>query len=468
MEMNSKSAISILVALALPALTTGCGDDTRPPGDSGMGDTSVPVDTGTPTDSSPPMDSSVPATDGNDSFEEAVALTLNDGMGAMERIQAAGDRDFFSVDLTADDWLLLATEANPDDDTEMVDTVIQLFDGPDEANMVAENDDALPRVNTDSELIYHVPADGTYYIRVLEWSDWTSTDPLEGDPSFTYTLTAGTVDPSAAVVTIDGETGNDAASAQTVNTDMDFGIVLGTFADAADIDVFSFSVSDRTAFFMMPSGVEGFGSTAAIGDIYVTNMAGTEIIARLNNSMNSVESISPAVDPGDYLLFVEHASTAAGANDFFVLKGYTGFMENPAETMEATNGTLAGAEALTQERDMDTMLNQGFILAQMSETDVDYFSFDVADGEIIYVSCGSRSVGSGVMGLTAEVRDDTDTVVDMQLEDPSDGIFIDGSMSTPPGAGTYYLRLTATGQDAEITGAFVRCGVSAGDPPPAM
>jgi hypothetical protein len=460
--MHRNTSICLVVVVLL--LSTACGDDTRPLSDSGTGDTSIVADSSPPDTAAP--DTTPPMSDGNDDFTEAEALTLNDGMGVMERIQAPGDRDYFTVDLTAGDWVVITTTANPDDDIAMVDTVIQLFDGPSEADLVAENDDSVPRVNTDSELIYHVPVDGTYYVRVLEFTDWMMETPLEGEAGFTYTLAAGTVDPDAAVVTIDGETGNDAASAQVLNTDMDYGIVLGTFADGDDVDVFSFSVTDRVGFEMMPSGTTGYGSTSPIGNIWISDMAGTEIIGRLDNASGAYEELSPALPAGDYLLHVEHGGSAVGENDFFVLKAFTGLTENPPETMEADNGTLAGAEALTQELDMEAMLNRAFVLAQLGEDDVDYYSFAVADGEVISVGCGSRSSGSGVMGLRAEIRDDSDAVIGMALEAPPDGLFIDGSMTSPPGAGTYYLRLTKTGQDAEVASTYVRCGVATGAPAP--
>ncbi len=215
---------------------------------------------------------------------------------------------------------------------------------------------------------------------------------------------------------------------------------------------------------MMPSGTTGYGSTSDIGDIWITDMAGTTIHGRLDNRMNAYEELSPALAAGDYLLHVEHGGSAAGANDFFVLKAFTGLAENPPETMEAGNGTLAGAEALTQERDMETMVNAAFILAQLGDGDTDYFSFAVEDGEVITAACGSRTAGSGVLGLRVEIRDDSDAVIGMATEAPPDGAFVDLSEMTPPGAGTYYLVLTKTGQDPEVDNTFVRCGVRAAVP----
>ena len=68
------------------------------------------------------------------------------------------------------------------DDPEMIDTVITLYDGS--MNQIAENDDAIPRFNTDSELVIHVPAAGTYYVEVQEFSDWAGEDPEGMAPYF--------------------------------------------------------------------------------------------------------------------------------------------------------------------------------------------------------------------------------------------------------------------------------------------
>jgi hypothetical protein len=467
MDMKQKSLIWLFTALAAPALTLGCGDDARPPTDVGPGDggDTSPPDTSLPDTGM--RDTTVPSTDdGNDDFSEAVAITVGDGMGANEAIQTPADQDYFTFDLTAGDWAIIDIVANADDDPDMVDTVIQLFDSS--MTMVAENDDGVPRTNTDSELIYHVPADGTYYVRVLEFSEWFMADPFEGDPTFTYTITVGVVDPMNAAVTTDREPGDDAASAQTLNTNMDFGIVLGTFDDESDIDVFSFSVTGLAAFEMMPAGATGYGSTAPVGNIWISDVAGTTIFGRLNNTMGAYDDLNPALAAGDYLLHVEHGGSTAGANDFFVLKAFLNGMENPPEAGEATNGVLTGAEALTQTTDMMTGVTAAFILAQLPDADVDYYSFDVAMDEVISVGCSAATSGGGVIGLTAEIRDASDTVVETDSETPPDGVFIDGDMAGVPsaGPGTYYLRLTKTGQDPEIPNTFVRCGVRTGVPMP--
>ncbi len=448
-----------MLALAGSSLVVGCGDDSRPPTDGGLGDA---ICIGC-TDGARPDGGGRDGGgggDGNDSFADAVTIPIGPE-GVMERIQTPGDEDYFSFMATAGTWYVLSTDANPDDDPDMIDTVITLYD--DTMTQLAENDDGVPRASTDSEIIWVAPADGTYYVKVQEWSEWAG-ETLEGMPSFTYTLSVLDLDGTEAAVLIDAEPGNDAASATALKINMDVGFLFGTFASASDIDVFSFSVAaGRTFFFdLMPSGTSGYGSTSPAGRVYVTSSDGSEVLARIDNSLDNLTDISPALTAGDYLLWIEHGSGAAGANDFYVVKALGG-MDNPPEAEEATNGTLAGAEALAQMTDDTTGITSAFLLAQLPDnSDVDYYSYDVAAGEQLSVACGAATSGSGVRGLTVEVRDASDAVLTMQAETLTDDVFIEDAMTT--GAGTYYIRLSKTGQDAEVTSTWVRCGIRSGVP----
>lgn len=462
--MTRLNLVCILTALAAPAFAIGCGDDGRVDTDSGMGgDSSMPTDTGTPVDSGMPTDSTVPPTDdGNDDFSEAEAITVGDGTGVMAAIQAPADSDYYSFDLTEGDWAIVDIEANTEDDPMMVDTVVQLFDSS--MTMVAENDDSVPRVNTDSEIIYHVPATGTYYARVLEFTDWMG-EVAEGEPSYTYTITVGTVGASIPSVTIDAETGDDVASAQVMNFDMDSAFIFGTFEDDSDVDVFSFSVAadQFLSLDMMPAGTMGYGSTSPIGDISITDTAGAVVIGRLNNASGDFDDFGPALPPGDYLLHVEHGGAGPGTNDFFILKGRRG-TENPPEMNEVANDAIAGSEALVQTLDDATMFRRAFILAQMpTAADVDYFAFNVMAGEEASVFCGSKTSGSGVNGLSIEVRDSADAVVALgsAVETATEGASVTELALTP---GDYHLRLTRGAQDAIVTSTFVRCGIATGMP----
>jgi hypothetical protein len=460
--MRGRAFLWVLIGLA--ALGVGCGDDDMvgvdggPPGDGGRTD-------GGRTDGGR-TDGGGGGDDGNDSFAEAETLTVDAMTPTSAALQAPGDFDYFTFTVDGETWISIATEANPDDDPEMVDTVITLYDSM--MTQVAENDDGVPRASTDSEIIYHVPAAGTYYVEVQEWTTWTSDPMLEGMASYTYDISVIELDPAAPAVVIDEEPGNDAASAvplEFTTTAPNVSFAGGTFSDDTDIDVYSFTVAANQFLnvIMMPPGVDGYGSTAAIGDIYITNAAGDEIIGRLNNGAGDYEDFGPALAAGNYLLWIEHAGTTAGTNDFWFLKSIKS-TENPAEAEETANDVAATAEALTQEADMMTGIRSAFILAQLpNNTDVDHFSFTVMADEQVSVACGAETSGSGVRGLNMQVQDSTGaTTLSMDMESAPDGAFLEDAMITAPG--TYLLRLSKTGQDPDVTSTFVRCGVRAGVP----
>ena len=451
------------LALAAGLIAVGCGDDdgTTPEMDMGPAeDMMVQPDGDTPDQG---IDLGPVEGDGNDSFDTATDVAVGTVVEDVA-IGEPGDHDFYSFTAEADQWILIATEGNPDDDPEMIDTVITLYDGS--MNQIAENDDAIPRFNTDSELVIHVPAAGTYYVEVQEFSDWAGEDP-EGMASFAYALTIAELDPSLPAVNIDEEAGDEVADAQaaTLNTsaDGDFAYIAGTLRDGSDVDVFTFTVSEvkpYAQFEIMPAGTEGNGSTAVPTALWVTDEDGTEIIARV--SPDTLTELSPGLDPGTYQLWVEHGGSA-GSNDFYVLKHYRFPTDNPPETSEVTNDVALTPEALTLADADGDGVKTGFIKAELLDGDTNHYSIAVEAGEVVSVFCGSRTAGSGVIDLMAELTDSTGTtVIDSATETATEAVAIEEA--DVGGAGTFLLRLTKGGQDAEVTGDWVRCGVAVGPP----
>jgi hypothetical protein len=446
---------SILLIAASLALVA-CGGDNPAPMDAGS-------DAGPATDAPVRPDTPRPdAGPSNDSFDGAQPITV--GTPVMEAIEAPGDHDFWTFTGNEGDWVAISTTANPDDDPTRVDTVITLYDAA--RTQIAQNDDAVPRANTDSEIIIHLPATGVYYVEVEEFSDWMPDSPPapEGMPSYMYQLAIGEV--GGPVVNFDAETGDDAASAQDVvlgGMGGNLFFPIGTFEDATDVDVYAFTVASTPQILsvdVMPSGAAGYGSTRAAARMWVTDAAGTEVIARIQPRDALQNDLSPSLDAGDYLLWVDAGGGTAGANDFYVLKALIG-QENPVEletdAMPNTNDTTMTAEALTVMDDMGT--GRGFLLAHLSATDVDVFSFNAPAGLEMNAFCGSASSGSGLTGLRAELlAADGTTVLGSASETATEGAAI--QMVPVDAAGTHYLRLSATGQSAEVTGNFVRCGLA--------
>ena len=128
--------------------------------------------------------------------------------------------------------------------------------GPDQ-NQLAENDDAYPRRNTDSQLITKVVTSGTHYLKLQEFTTWYG-ETAEGQADYTYSLNINVLSTEdiggGAVYGVEG----DEAVALDTETKA---LILGDLADSNDVDVYSFSVTDETkAHFtaqLMPLGTEG-------------------------------------------------------------------------------------------------------------------------------------------------------------------------------------------------------------------
>lgn len=443
--------VVLALGVALTSALGGCGGD---------GNADQAIDRGIPDlGPEPEIDFGMEMGEGNDTIDEAEPIAA-DGTPVNNEINPAGDNDFFSFEGVGGTWVLIDINANADDNPEMVDTVIRLY-GPGRT-VIAENDDAVPRANTDSELILRLPEDGTYYIEVLEFSEWDDGAP-EGGPRFDYELVVGPLNTDQPNLGLDAETGDDAESATAVSfEDNLLSLILGDFDEAGDIDVFSFTVPtnrNNVSARLMPGGADGYGSTNIPGRLWVTDSTGEEIIARLVPAdRDGTVTISPTLSSGNYLLWVEQAG-AGGANEHYVLK-FTASAENTFEDDDDGNDTLAGAEILEQNA-APPFTSAAFLLSRLDGADdIDYWRVTVDAGDGLQVVCGSRENGSGLQNMRIEVRDDADGFVAGADEREASGIVLDAeAIGIPAAGGDFYLRFSATGQDEDVSGNWIRCGV---------
>lgn len=181
--------------------------------------------------------------------------------------------------------------------------------------------------------------------------------------------------------------------------------------------------------------------------------------------MAPARSINPPLPEGDYLAWVEAGDP--GSNDFYVLKAFRSAVDNDPETMETENDDPGTAEALTLEANPEvTGLRQVFLLSTLGDGDVDHFQVELMDGEAISVFCGSRTSGSGVVGLTAAVLDETGaTEIASGTETAMEAVALE-EVATASGATTYLVKLSKGSQDAEVTGDWARCQIRAAPPAP--
>ena len=461
--MKSVSRLHFLVVI-LFGVNLSCSDDNRTEPPSSLPDAEfvVPPDTGTePGDAGifvlPDLgfvDAGFPDSggDGNDSFDTAMPLTKG-SFNEVGAINPPGDRDFYSVEVTAGEWLFFRTVGTADP---VVDTVLRLYT-PDRT-LVATNDDALPRTDVNPELIYHADQTGTYYLEVLEFSDWNTMDMIdpEGGEDFTYTVGVVVLDEAARGVNIDAEAGDDETQAQLLNQEAAV-VIVGTFNDETDVDVYRFTSTSESPrqveAYIVPPGTTGYGGTSA--SVWMTDTS--SIPARIGFIPNTVNyrEVAPNLAQGDYFLFVGQPATPQTDNPHYAIKLRFFQGDNPPEAGEP-NDTLATAEALTL---ADGDPRSVFVLGDLPEGDVDYYGVDIEAGENISVACGAEGSGSAVRGFLVEVRDAADMVLGMATESPPRTAFTQDVVL--PGAGRYYARISSDSQDPNGGRPFYRCGIRA-------
>lgn len=415
--------------------------------------------------------------------------------GVTGKINTAGKKLYYALPVTKDDFLVIATNANPNDDPDKLDTAVTVYDATG-ATRLASDDDAFPRLSTDSELFFQAPATGTVCLKVEDWSTWAGQTPV-ARPNDTFKLTAGKLSPTAASVSFDTESNDLASNAQVGHLAAfnsipgGFSTVAGSLSSAADVDVYKFTAPDGgtnlTVYFPpngVPSaaGVNGYGSTLPRIAAQVTTVDGLTVLARLappSDVSKMSDSMSAVVSPGDVLVWVQRPSgQAAGSNDFYATSVEIGG-DSPAEAEAAntsgTNDTAATAEALGQSvSSSDPKTKQSYILGFQPANDVDYFSFQAGANDTVALACGSARSGSGLVGATFEILGSSTAsdggVADgssLQSEtetDSADVYWGDGSSASKAGltittAGTYFLKVTHASQDATNTGTFYRCGL---------
>ncbi|MEQ8275338.1 MAG: PPC domain-containing protein [Deltaproteobacteria bacterium] len=454
-----KRSLSILFALTLVHCSGGDDDPIVMIRDSGVEEVEVPRDGGTRDGGSRVIRDAGPRPrDGgfvDDSFDDAIMIPIGRSGGTAGVINPAGDRDFYSINLSRGIYLWIATITEEVNGV-ITDPVVRLY-GPDR-QLVAENDARALSSDTDAEIFYHVPADGLYYIEVLEFSDWSpDSTGAAGGPDYLYQLYALELEDDRNGVAIDLERGDDSASRVRLDFDNNLdGRVLGTFdnrLDDRDVFFVSFSTSGRIRFDRMPVGPMGYGSTTRGGNLIVTHVATGSVTANLFLS-DDLTSLRVPYGPGDYEFTITHPGDMVGANDFYAFK--TDLQIENAPAPPEPNDTPATAPMLTLSEDAT---RSAFIITDIDDGDADVFAFEVRAGEEPSIACGAQNAGSGVRGLTIELLDPTLTLIGEDAEEPPNNAFIP---QTTTSTGVHYVRITKLSQAPGVDGKWVRCGIRSG------
>lgn len=427
----------------------------------------------------------------NHTFETAEPITVDADTATSSVItDFTNQKDFYKFTGTKGQKLILFANGKPSDDpfgNTYPDLVITLY-GADK-KQIAANDDPPLRGSNNPELVTILPADGDYYVRVVECNGYEKGGPSNCSPAAditqgNYNLLVLTLDTTQAGNVGDTEPNDtsDKATAVTYAPNPSGGyyltLIAGAFSSAADTDVYSFKLpsdlkisSGRSTgnFTLYPVGVDGNGSTSLVGEATIAAAANpTTAIAKLdltklNASGESGDFGVPLSLGTDYLLTVKHPGTAAGANDFYVL-AHNGGGSNPVEKEKADeNNLFAGAEALEAQVNDDGSTSyflEGDLLP--AGTDQDHFSVQVPSSKAdqVSISCSAQRSGSGLRGLKVSLLDATGQAVAgaSKSETETEDLRLQ-NIAVPAGQATLAVKIEAASQAADVSSAFYRCGI---------
>jgi len=427
----------ILAAAALALALAACGDGDDDGG--GSADASGADAIAAEVDAAAGAPDATPIDDDNDSFAEAIAVAV-DGASISGTLDQPGDSDYFMFEGTAGSWLAIRARR---DDFELAFLPVATLTDASQTQVAQGAQGATLRT--------HLAASGTYYVVVRDAS------PTVGDPRFTYTLSVTHLVDGVQGVVVDQEPGDDVASARPLGggsrTDVE-----GMYEHAADRDVYAFTLDEPgvTSFSATPTlpGPTGNGSTSDYAHLWITDATGATILARVDGGDQVL--LRAPLPQASYLLWVEKAATAAGANDFYDVRARRGFPEVlELETAPGGNDSIALAESSGEIIVLEGEVLSASVVSYLSGSDVDYVGFDVPGSLFVEAQCVARGSGSGLVGMTYELRSATDEVLASAVE-PGGGLLT----VKMPEAGRYYFRVTATGQDPAVAGNWVRCSIA--------
>jgi hypothetical protein len=269
---------------------------------------------------------------------------------------------------------------------------------------------------------------GTYYVRVASYFGETGS----------YTVRVSSLVTSGRTV-IEREAGGDVASAQPLPSG-DSVTLCGRFEDALDVDVFTVTATEPSVLWIWPDS--GNGSTTEPGSLWITDGTGATTLARIDDASLQIDL---PLTGGDVLLWVSHPPMPAGSNDFYVLWLYQfPGLAAEAETAPGQNDTI---DTSTEEMPLDDYAS---FYTHLPDGDIDYLGLTLPTRVPFVAICDAYDIGSGVRGLSLEIRDDTDAV----LTRAPGGVY---TSELQLGPGKVWFRLAKTAQADGIAGDQVRC-----------
>jgi hypothetical protein len=484
----------LALPIALGVCSSGlyaCGPSSSEPVPPPAQDAAPPADANTRDAKAADSGGIPPRTEGT-SCANAVAATL--GTEIPDEFTKAGESVYYSFDVTLGDYFVVAASTASTDQTaaKVVDTAIKLYDATGKT-LLASDDDAYPRGNSDAQIVYRTTVSGKVCVQVTDFDTWAGSTPKLAEDS-TFKFFAGKFNSTLPSVNLDAEP-NDTVAIPQVGKLAPFtapavgasSFVLGYLQGAVDVDTFKFTApaGTNTLSLDLPPigaalvpGISGFGSTMERFAATIRRMDGT-IVADVTPPAGAIDKTPLAFTvpfaAGDYYLSISRpVGLPVGANDFYYTRiGFGKSTTVPeAELTAGSNDTLATAEPLTQTVNAaNAKLKNAFIIAQLPALDAaDNFSVPVNAGDKVTVACSSLRSGAGLTGFTAKlfldgqlIESDVETATaNMAWRDTAAGqpkIATKDAVKITQ-AGTAVLQLSATGRSATNTGAYYLCGFS--------
>jgi len=439
-----------LFAVLIVVFLVDCGDggppgdgaDTESPGDADVTDTAADeADRGGDVTAEPDGEGQEPT--------EIVAgdPTLADSLAGTD-----GTAGYF-FEAIEGDWLLLRVGPDVDAGSSMEPRLT--LDDPSGLRL-AENDHVIPG-NGPAEIAFRAPGDGRYTVWVEDVQGRTGADMM-----FRLSLVDFESDVLGA---LEEEAGDDADSATDVAF-QEFGGVLyarvgGEFESGEDVDVFAINHNVPgdwiVSAFVARSGVEGSGSTAALGTIWLTDEEGA-VLGRLDQTAyTNVDLRILLQQRGVVYLWIAHPDGSSGANDFYSIYLRRWRTAGALGTDDGNNTRETAVEAPFYD---DEAGGYWEIHTRLDHAgDVGFFALGARGSGDVRVSCASAAHGTGLQGLRAELWNDDDEVLAEDEESGSaSGVFglrfeyDEGEVEAP-----YWVRLSADGQSPEVASDWVYC-----------
>lgn len=302
-------------------------------------------------------------------IDSAYTVEWEDGQFSVEEIIGeAGDRDFFALELDSGTALAVASYAYALTGSTEPDTVIRLYD--ESGTLLYENDDMPFRIfETDSALFFEATYTGTYYVEVLEWSDWAAdSDGATGGADFEYVLSGVLLDPYedepinndpddvAEHVAQDGVY----AFVGDPFTGGDYTMLMADISSEGDVDYFPWEVPEPTdtPYNGLFYSLNFFGQPLGNLDPIVSIVdADGNVLAQTSEPFYGTDRLNfygrgfaydygamAYLTPGQYFFKVENADPAVYGDGTFYAGIITGFydsfapFENDQDQNQITNG----------------------------------------------------------------------------------------------------------------------------------